>query len=83
MNLEFEGYLTQKNHDFGADIIVTKNSKKYAIQVKHRNKDNVPVAAIQEVIGAIGYYEADQGIVISNGYYTLNARKLARKIMLF
>lgn len=79
IDLGFKGYLTPKSNDFGADIIVTKNNKKYAIQVKHRDKDKVLIAAVQEVIGAVGYYEADQGIVISNGHYTLSARKLASK----
>lgn len=60
----------------GADIIATKNNKKYVIQAKFYNS---PVGnyAVQEVLGAIGMYKADKGIVITNNTFTKSARELA------
>lgn len=78
-NLGFSTEVTSKSNDYGADIIAIKNNKKYAIQVKYRNKENITVGAIQEVLGAIGYYKADQGIVVANKEFTYSAKILAKE----
>lgn len=70
---------TNKSGDFGADLIIKNNdSKKIAVQAK-RYKNNVPPKAVQEVCGAIGYYNCDQGLVVTNSNLTSSAKKLAKK----
>lgn len=89
--IEFEKILTDKfnelgffaeqtkgSGDFGADIIVeTKLQSKIIIQCKRFNT-KVNLKAVQEVIGAIGHYEADIGIVITNNEFLDSAKKLAK-----
>ena len=74
------GYKTKhngKSGDQGADIILKKDSKIYAIQAKFYNKklDNTP---IQEIAGALKYYNANQGVVVTNSSFTKGAEDLAK-----
>ena len=76
-----KGYLvetTPSSNDFGADLIVEKDGIKYCVQAKFRSNSMVSLTAVQEVIGAIKYYQADKGIVITNGIFTTAAKKLAK-----
>jgi len=67
-------------HDFGADVIATKDNVKYCIQAKHyATKNKVGNKAVQEAFGSINFYNADQGIVITNSNFTSSAIKLAAK----
>lgn len=75
--LGYKGKLTVEMADYGADLLLQKNSIKYVVQAK-RWKSNVGIKAVQEVIGAIRYYGADKGMVITNSSFTKNARNLAR-----
>lgn len=68
--------LTEKSHDYGADLILRKRGKCTVVQVKRYDK-NVGISAIQEAVGAIAYYEADQAMVVTNSSFTKNARNLA------
>jgi HJR/Mrr/RecB family endonuclease len=72
----YKGSLTQQTQDFGADLILMKDSLKYVIQAK-RSASVVSIKAVQEIIGAKGYYDGDVAIVITNNNYTENARELA------
>jgi len=78
--LEYEVVeITGKSGDYGADLIIKdKKSKKIAVQAK-RYKSKVSPKAVQEVCGALGYYDCDYGIVVTNNYLTSSAKKLARK----
>lgn len=79
--LEERGYkiqFTPKSHDYGADLIISKNRKKYVVQAK-RNKGNTGIAAIQQVLGAKDYYKADGAYVVTTSWFTASAKKLARK----
>lgn len=76
-NLNYRVELTPKSGDYGADLIITKDNIKTAVQAK-RYSDLVGISAIQEVIGAISYYNAHSGIVVTNNYFTPNAIELAR-----
>lgn len=81
VHFEKEGYnakMTRKSHDFGGDLILTKGKEKIIIQAK-RYKSSVGIKAVQEVIGAIGYYEGTKGMVICNSYFTKSAKELALK----
>lgn len=77
--LGYKSDVTQGSGDFGADLIMKNDRKKVVVQAKRFNyKNKVSIGAIQEIYSAIPYYKADQGIVITNSYYTDSARKLAK-----
>lgn len=68
---------TAKSGDFGADILLTTPSEtKIAIQCK-RFKAKVNLKSVQEVIGALGHYACDYGLVITNSTFLNSAIKLA------
>ena len=66
-----------KTGDQGADLIVEIDKYKYAVQAKFYtgNLGNTP---IQEISGALKYYEANQGVVITNSKFTKRAVELAK-----
>ncbi|MCR8872000.1 restriction endonuclease [Peribacillus frigoritolerans] len=66
--------LTSASGDFGADLILTTDTKIIAVQAK-RYKNTVGVKAVQEIVGAKSYYCADECWVITNNYFTGPARK--------
>lgn len=89
--LEFEEYLafhfrklgyrvslTDFSGDYGADLLLNKNRKLTVVQAK-RYSGSVGVKAVQEVIGAISYYRADCGMVVTNSHFTQNAKILAER----
>ena len=75
----FDVELTQAGHDFGADLIITRDGVKTAVQAK-RYSENVSLSAVQEVFAAAAYYDCDTSLVITNSHYTSSAKKLAEKI---
>lgn len=89
--IEFERYLeacfrekgydvirTSPSNDYGADLILKKDGVKTTLQAK-RYRNNVGISAVQEVLGARIYYDADHAVVLTNSYFTLPAKKLASK----
>lgn len=77
--LKSKGYhaqLTPVSGDYGADLILTTKDKKIIVQAK-RYKKNVGVKAVQEIATAKGHYKADECWVITNSYFTEQAKKLA------
>ena len=75
--LNYKVKLNGKSGDQGGDLIVSKNNITYVVQAKYYSKklDNTPV---QEVIGAIRFYNADRGVVITNSSFTSGAKSLAK-----
>ncbi len=88
---EFEDYLIKKilpkdgytnlqsttyTGDYGVDIIGYKDNVKCAIQCKRANS-KISNSAIQEVVAGRKHYKCDKSIVITNNYYTENAKQLA------
>lgn len=67
---------TPESGDYGADIIAVFNNAKFVIQCKRYN-GTVGIAAIQEVCGAVKYYHATVGAVITNNYFSRQAERLA------
>ncbi len=63
--------------DYGADLILEKAGTRLVVQAK-RWKQNVGIKAVQEAIGSIKHYNAHNGVVITNSYFTDNAKDLAR-----
>lgn len=87
--IEFEGYLknlfeklgyivetTRVSGDQGADLIISKDGIKTAVQAKFYSS-KVGNKAVQEVVSAIKYYNVDSGMVVTNNYYTSSAINLA------
>lgn len=75
--LGFKTTRTPITGDYGADIIVeTENETKIVIQCK-RYKSKVNLKAVQEVVGALGHFQGDIGIVITNNGFLNSAIKLA------
>lgn len=74
--LGYKGEVTRATNDYGADLILQKDGEKIVVQAK-RWRDKVGIKAIQEVVGAINYYKANKGMVITNSYFTPNAKELA------
>lgn len=72
----FSAVRTPDSGDFGADVILKKEGKKIVVQAK-RYRSNVGIKAVQEVIGALNYYKADEAWVVTNSDYTKAAKKLA------
>lgn len=88
---EFESYIarmlqrcgwdvsgTPTTGDQGADLIASKGDRKIAFQVK-RYTSNVGNAAVQEIVGAVRFYGAKEGCVVTNSSFTPSARSLAQK----
>ncbi|MFJ5713714.1 restriction endonuclease [Neobacillus sp. NPDC093127] len=77
---ERQGYLTrvtQGSGDYGADLILRKGRKKYVVQAKRYNS-NIGVSAVQQVVAAMNYYDANGAMVVTNQYFTPSAVKLAK-----
>lgn len=69
---------TSTTGDQGADLIAKRNGKTIVIQAK-RYQGSVGNRAVQEVAGAIKFYGADEGWVITSGTFTSSAKALAQK----
>ncbi len=68
---------TPKTGDFGADLIVENNEGTRIVVQCKRFKSKVNLKAVQEVIGAMGHYVGDFGVVITNNTFLNSAVKLA------
>jgi hypothetical protein len=77
-----QGYhveVTNPSGDFGGDLLLRKRKEKSVVQAKRYGQDKkVGVDAINEVVGAAGYYNATKKIVITNRYFT-DAAKISAK----
>lgn len=75
-----KGYLvkmTKKSHDYGADLIISKNGEKIVVQAK-RYRNKVGIKAIQEAVASVKFYSCNRAMVVTNSYYTKSAFELAR-----
>ncbi len=76
-----QGYaaeLTPTSGDYGADIILSKDGRRIAVQAK-RHVGRVGVQAVQEALSGQAYYQCHTAWVISTGAFTTNALELAEK----
>jgi restriction system protein len=76
LRLGYRTYVTPESGDFGADIIARKHSYPIAVQAK-RQKSSVGVAAVQEALSSLNYYQAKQAWVMTNNEFTSAALHLA------
>lgn len=74
--LGYKGSTTPKTNDYGADLVLTKDGEKIVVQAK-RWSSKVGIEAVQQIIGAKSYYNANNSIVATNNYFTPNAINLA------
>jgi restriction system protein len=63
--------------DYGADLVVSRDGVRTAVQAK-RFRRKVGVRAIQEAVAAKAQYGCDKAMVVTNAFYTQPALRLAR-----
>lgn len=76
-----QGYaaeLTPTSGDYGADLILSKDGQRIAVQAK-RYTGSVGVGAVQEALSGMAYYNCQAAWVITTGAFTANALELAEK----
>lgn len=73
----YEVEITKASGDFGVDVIAKKGREILAIQAK-RYSGKVGIKAVQEVSAGAFYYKATKAIVITNSFYTEQAKELAK-----
>ncbi len=79
-NLDFEVHRTPIVGDYGIDLILTdKNGKRIAVQLK-RYKGKVGTKAIQEAYSGANFYGIENITVVTNSYFTEQAKEMARKL---
>jgi HJR/Mrr/RecB family endonuclease len=64
--------------DYGVDLIFEKDSIKTAVQAK-RHEATIDVKAIQEVNIAKNHYNCVQALVVTNNFYSNQAKLLAKE----
>ncbi|WP_141507012.1 restriction endonuclease [Bacillus mycoides] len=76
-DMGYKTEVTSSSGDYGIDVIMKRKGLDIGIQAK-RYSDKVPNKAVQEVIAGIAFYNLDQGLVITNNYYTKQAQNQAK-----
>lgn len=77
LRLGYHVALTQQTRDQGADLIIEKELVKIVVQAKFYGS-TVGNKAVQEVIAAKSYYDADSCMVVTNNTFTSSAYELAK-----
>jgi restriction system protein len=67
---------TRARGDYGADLVLEKDGARTVVQAKRWTK-NVGVKAIQEAVSAKPMYRCDRAMVVTNRYFTEQAKLLA------
>lgn len=67
---------TGRRGDYGADLVVTKDGRRIAVQAKRWTKA-IGVKAVQEAVGSKGIYKCADAMVVANRPFTRQARTLA------
>jgi len=76
--LKYRVTLTKESHDYSADLKLERDGKIKVVQLKQQ-KEAVGIKAIQQVLGAKGYYTAPDALVITPSKFTKSALELASK----
>ncbi len=74
--LGYSAEVTKKSGDYGADIILYRNNATIVVQAKRYEK-HVGVKAVQEIYSSKNYYCANEAWVVTNNYFTRQAKELA------
>jgi restriction system protein len=78
---EAMGYKTEwigKSGDQGGDLIANKNGERILIQAKCYRDWSTGNAAVQQVVGAMRYYDCNKAIVVTTSHFTNEAITLAK-----
>ena len=67
---------TPTSGDYGVDLIAKTGTTRIAIQVK-RWQGSVGLSAVQEALAGMNFYRCTQAMVVTNSYFTKQARQLA------
>ena len=74
--LGYTAEVTKKSGDFGADVLLYKDNLTIVVQAKRYDK-HVGVKAVQEIYSSMSYYCANEAWVVTNNYFTRQAKELA------
>ncbi len=83
-HFEKKGYkvqLTPPSNDYGVDLVISKGKDRIAVQAKRYNVDKgytVNYKAVQEVSAGKAYYGCNKGMVVTNSFFTEQAKELAK-----
>lgn len=77
--LGFDVEKTPYAGDYGADLILTWNGIRIAVQAKSGHQ-NIGVSAVQQAFAAHVYYACEQSMVVTNQYFTEQALLLAERL---
>lgn len=77
--LGYDVATTKTTGDQGADLIVSRDGKRIAVQAKGY-AGTVSNSAVQEVYAAKGYYDCHVCAAITNSRFTSGAKRLARRV---
>ncbi|MBE5102179.1 restriction endonuclease [Priestia aryabhattai] len=76
-HLGYHPEVTKQSGDFGADLVMERDEKIVVQAKRYGSKKRVSLSAVQEVYGANAYYRANQAWVVTNSYFTKQAKELA------
>lgn len=75
----FKAETTPRSKDYGADLILTEeDGNKIVVQAKRYNK-TVGIKSVQEIMGAISHYKANEGFVVTSSHFSPEAETLAKE----
>lgn len=78
-DLGYRTRVTRASGDYGADVVAQRAGQRVVVQVKcYGAGQRVGVEAVQQAAGAVAFYGADRGMVVTNRDFTQPARRLAR-----
>jgi len=75
--MNYHVILTPKTQDQGADLIMERDNQRTVVQAKCYKNQNVGNGAVQEIVAAKKYYQADRALVVTNSFFTSSAIELA------
>jgi restriction system protein len=75
--LEYEVINTPLSNDFGADLVLDGDSRGRIVVQAKRYSSPVGVKAVQEINAARDYYRAEVAWVVTNNFFTEQAKRLA------
>jgi restriction system protein len=75
--LGYKGQMTPSTADYGADLVLENDRERIVAQIK-RWKKTVGIESVQQAVASIKHYNANRGMVITNSFFTPNAKELAK-----
>ncbi len=75
---ELLGYEVQRigGYDKGADLVVTRNGERTAVQAK-RSSTSVGITAVRQLLDGRTRYDCSRGLVVTNSFFTEKAVECA------